>query len=260
CPALGSHQNWDLSRWVWQRKRNLWHNLDLTVITPSQWLARCARESSLLQQARIEVIPYGLDLQRYCPKPQDWVRTLLQLPLDKPLILFVASDATGDRRKGFHLLVAALRSLRQIPWEVEPELVIFGASRPINPPEFGFKSHYLGAFQDDLSLALIYAAANVFVAPSMQDNLPNTVLEALACGLPSVAFRIGGMPDLIDHESTGYLANPFDVEELAKGIAWVLQQENRLSQAARQKAEQEYGLTLQADRYRSLFQDLPSQP
>jgi glycosyltransferase involved in cell wall biosynthesis len=258
CPALASHRAADLSRWVWQRKRNLWQNLDLTIVTPSQWLANCARASSLLQQARIEVIPYGLDLQRYCPQPKDWVRKLLRLPLEKPLILFGAADATSDRRKGFHLLEAALRSLRSVEWEVEPELVIFGASRPVNPPDFGFRSHYLGTLQDDLSLAIVYASADVFVAPSVQDNLPNTVLEALACGVPCVAFQVGGMPDLIDHERTGYLAKPFEVEELARGMVWALQHGTVLAPQARAKAERDYGLTLQADRYRSLFEQLHS--
>jgi glycosyltransferase involved in cell wall biosynthesis len=137
--------------------------------------------------------------------------------------------------------------------------VIFGASRPQKPPEFGFKTHYLGILKDDLSLALAYSAADVFVLPSLQDNLPNTVLEAIACGTPAVGFQIGGMPDLIEHQQNGYLAKPYQIEDLAQGLIWILENESRrqkLSDRARQKAEQEFSLQLQTQRYLNLFQEL----
>jgi len=107
--------------------------------------------------------------------------------------------------------------------------------------------------------ALIYAAADVFVAPSVQDNLPNTVMEALACGTPCVAFQIGGMPDLIEHKQNGYLAHPFATEDLAQGIAWVLESRQRwqvLSSRAREKVEQEFTLEKQARRYLSVFEEV----
>ena len=117
------------------------------------------------------------------------------------IVFFGAMSATSDRRKGFHLLLPALQKLSQFQvWQDRLELAVFGASQPINPPNFGFRTHYLGRLNDDISLALVYSAADVFVAPSIQDNLPNTVMEALACGTPCVAFKIGGMPDMIEHE------------------------------------------------------------
>ncbi|WP_287293429.1 glycosyltransferase family 4 protein [Moorena sp. SIO2C4] len=200
CPQLHSSKDWDLSRWVWQRKAKAWRNLDLTVVALSSWLAKCASASSLFQDLRIELIPNGIDTQKYRPIHQQVARELLSLPQDKQLILFGAVNATSDKRKGFELLQPALQELSQSGWRDQLELVIFGDSQPDNPPEFGFKTHYLGTLSDDLSLALVYAAADVFVAPSLQDNLPNTVMEAIACGTPCVAFNIGGMPDLIDRQ------------------------------------------------------------
>ena len=256
CPQLGSTKSWDISRWVWQRKAKAWQNLNLTLVSPSHWLAKCARSSSLFQDLPIEVIPNGLDTQQYKPIPRQIARELLNLPQDKQLILFGAMYPNSDRRKGFYLLQKALQKLSKTEWCNQIEIVIFGASRPQESVELGLNSHYLGRLSDEISLAVVYAAADVFVAPSTQDNLPNTVMEAIACGTPSVAFNIGGMPELIEHQHNGYLAQALDSEDLAQGIIWVLENKERhqkLCDRARQKAEQEFTLEIQARRYESLY-------
>ncbi|NJO96624.1 MAG: glycosyltransferase [Pleurocapsa sp. CRU_1_2] len=256
CPQLKSDNNCDLSRWIWQRKSQAWKNVPMTIVTPSKWLAECARSSSLFRNLPIEVIPNGVDLQRFKPVKRQLVRSLLNLPQNKQLILFGAVKATSDRRKGFHLLKAALKSLCQSGWQDKIELVVVGASQPDNQTDLGFKTHYLGKLSDEISLAQVYAAADIFVASSLQDNLPNTVVEAIACGTPCVAFKIGGMPEIIEHQQNGYLAQPFEVEDLAKGIAWVLENKERyyqLGDRAREKAEQEFSQELQARRYASLY-------
>ena len=254
CPQLRSQSSRDLSRWNWTRRERLFKELNLTIVAPSQWLTDCAKQSPLLNHCRVERIPYGLDLTRYQPQNKAWVRSLLKLPQDKSLILFGAADAMSDRRKGFHLLAEALQKLGQMDWENKPEIVVFGASR--GDLDCGFPVHYLGTLQDDLALALAYSAADVFVAPSIQDNLPNTVLEAIACETSVVAFAIGGMPDLIESGQTGYLAQPFDTDDLARGIRWVLTTDQPLGQRARQVAEQRFSLTTQAYAYRDLFESL----
>jgi len=262
CPLLRSDQGWDLSHWIWQRKAKAWRTLDLTIVTPSSWLAECARNSSLFGDLRIETIPYGLDTQKYKPIDRHVAREILNLPQDKYLVLFGAMNATSDPRKGFHLLQLALKRVSNVEWQGKIELVIFGSSEPTIQSDVCFKSHYLGKLSDDVSLALVYAAADVFVAPSRQDNLPNTVMEALACGTPSVAFNIGGMPDMIEHQQNGYLAQPFETEDLAQGIAWVLEDRERhqkLCDRAREKVEQEFTQDLQARRYLSLFKELVNQ-
>jgi glycosyltransferase involved in cell wall biosynthesis len=256
CPQLHSNKEKDLSRWIWKRKAKAWKNLNLTIVTPSHWLAKCAASSSLLKDMRIEVIPYGLDTKQYKPIEKSVARSILGLPEDKQLILFGAMNATGDPRKGFNLLQSALQKLSQSGWGEQVELVVFGSSQPKNPTKLGFKLHYLGRLNDDISLSLVYAAADVFLAPSVQDNLPNTVMESLACGTPCVAFDIGGMPDMIEHQQNGYLAKPFNVEDLAKGIVWVLEDEERLGKLGsngRAKVEQKFTLEIQANNYLSLY-------
>jgi len=259
CPQLHSSQHWDLSRWVWQRKSKAWKNLNLTIVALSEWLAKCANSSSLFKNLRVEIIPNSLDTQRYRPINRQIARELLNLPQDKQLILFGALEATSDKRKGFHLLQTALQDLSKSGWHERVEIVIFGASQPEKPAEFGFQTHYLGTLRDDTSLALVYSAADIFVLSSTQENLANTVMEALACGIPCVAFNIGGMPDMIEHQKNGYLAQPYQIQDLAQGIIWVLENEERyrkLSHRAREKTEQEFTLEIQARHYLSLFNEI----
>jgi glycosyltransferase involved in cell wall biosynthesis len=258
CPQLHSSKNRDLSRWVWQRKNRAWQELNLTVVSPSNWLGECAKSSSLFSNVRVEIIPHGPDLEKYKRIDKLVARNLLNLPPDKQLVLFGASPGTtGDRRKGLYLLQPAIQKLNQFGWRDKLELVVFGGSKPENPVDLGFKIHYLGQFQDDISLALVYSAADVMVVPSTQEAFGQTASEALACGTPVVAFAATGLKDIVDHQHNGYLANPFEVDDLARGIAWVLEDEERhqkLCLNAREKAEGEYSLELQAHRYQKLYQ------
>lgn len=259
CPQLGSAQLSDFSSWVWQRKKKAFKDLNLTLVTPSHWLASCAKSSSLFAENRVEVIPYGLDLQIYKPIEASLARNILNLPQDKQLILFGAIQATSDFRKGFHLLQPALQYLRNCINPDNTQIVIMGASRPVESVELGFRTHYLGTLRDDYSLVLAYSAADIFVAPSLQDNLPNTILESIACGTPCVAFNIGGMPDLINHKQNGYLAHPFEIKDFADGMNLILGDvglRKRMSAFSRKKAEQEFHSELQAERYRDLFYEL----
>lgn len=258
CPQLQSSEENDLSRWVWQRKAKAWQDLNLTLVTPSQWLADCAHSSPLFQHKRIEVIPNGIDLSVYKPMTRALARERLNLPQNKHLILFGAR-AADEKRKGFHLLQAALQQLSHGEWQDKIELVVFGSIDSQTSLELGFPVHSLGKLADDISLALIYAAADVFVASSLQDNLPNTVVESIASGTPCVAFNIGGMPDMIQHQYNGYLAQPFEIEELANGIDWVLSDKTRyleLCDRARQTAETQFSSLLQARRYLALYTEL----
>lgn len=261
CPQLGSKGNWDLSRWNWQRKRKAWQNLNLTVVTPSKWLANCTQASSLFKDVPVKVIGNGIDPKIYQPHSPQVARKILNLPLDKKIILFGAFDSIQDKRKGFTLLRAALQTLQQLLSPESVELVIFGASSPLNPINFGFKANYTGKLSDDVSLSLLYAAADVFVAPSVQDNLPNTILESLFCGTPCAAFNIGGMPDLIEHQHNGYLAQPLLPEDLAQGIHWILADATRyqkLATKSRAKAIADFNLKRQTQRYLRVFDDLCS--
>lgn len=259
CPQLKKGKESDLSRWVWNRKAKAWKDINLTVVAPSSWMAKCASSSSLFRDRRVEVIPFCLDTECYKPVNRQQARQILNLPQDKQLVLFGALSATTDRRKGFHLLLPALQYLSQSGWRDRIELVVFGASQPNNPIDLGFKAHYLGSLSDDLSLAQVYSAANVMIVPSLQESFGQTASESLACGTPVIAFDGTGLADIVDHQKNGYLAYPFDIGDLAKGIAWVLEDETRfqtLCTQARQKAEREFALERQARSYVALYSEL----
>jgi glycosyltransferase involved in cell wall biosynthesis len=256
CPQLNSQKDWDLSRWIWQRKAKAWKALNLTLVTPSHWLADCVRGSSLFQNFNVEVIANGLNTELYKPVDKKVARSLLNLPPDKKIVLFGATSATSDARKGFHLLLPALQKLFEINSEITIELVVFGASTPTQSTNYPFKIHYLGTYKDDLSLSIAYSAADVMLVPSVYEVFGQTASEAMACGTPVVAFATSGLKDIVDHQQNGYLAQAFDIEDLARGIQWILEDINRyyqLCDRARKKVETEFNQTIQSQKYLSLF-------
>jgi glycosyltransferase involved in cell wall biosynthesis len=261
CPQLHSSREGDLSRWIWKRKASAWRDVRITVAAPSRWMAEGARRSSLFGKARIEVIPNGVDISLYQPMDRTLARQRLGIASNRLWIMFTAMMATSDVNKGFTFLQAALRRLAAVRKDVEA--VIVGAGEPANPPDVGVPSLYMGRCQDDATMALLYAAADVLVVPSIEENCPNTILEAMATGVPSVAFKVGGIPDLIKHEATGYLAVPFDPEDLCRGIWFVLEDSARktlLSQDCRRRAVSEYDIALTTKRYAALYDDILKDP
>ena len=258
CPLLNLNKQKDLSYKIWKRKKKAWKNLDLTVVTPSSWLGECAKKSSLFCKTRIEVIPNGIDLNRFKPIDKNIARDILCLPKDKKLILFGALSALSDERKGFPLLREALKYFSSKE-NKDIELVIFGSSKPRNEEGLGFKINYLGRLNDEISLALVYSSADVMIAPSIQDNLPNTIMESISCGTPVVAFNIGGIHDMIEHQKNGYLAKPFDTTDLAYGIKWVVEDNSKwkkLSENAREKVINEFDIVKVAKRYEDLYKNI----
>ncbi|MBL4654315.1 MAG: glycosyltransferase family 4 protein [Bacteroidia bacterium] len=260
CPKLGSNSKRDISSYVLSRKMNLWKRNDFTIICPSKWLAECASQSSLFKDRRIEYIPYGIDLEEFKPHDKAAARELMNLEPNKKYILFGAMSATTDKRKGFHLLKEAMDQLSQNHnLKEEYEIIVFGAEEPANPENLGFKINYLGQVNDSVTLRLMYSSADVLVAPSMEDNLPLTIMESLACGTPVVGFEVGGIPDMIEHERNGYLVKKFDTIDLANGITWVLENPERwqqLSQRARTKMLEEFELSLIVRKHQELYQSL----
>ncbi|AFZ01178.1 glycosyltransferase family 4 protein [Calothrix sp. PCC 6303] len=259
CPMLSSDRDDDLSQKVWNRKIKAWQNLNLTLVAPTQWMAKSAAASSVFKNQRIEVIPFCLDTNVFKPIDKQVARKALNLPLDKKLVLFGALNATQDQRKGFHLLQPALQQLAKTEWNQKIEVVVFGASPPEIPLDLGFNAHYLGKINDDIALALVYAAADVMIAPSVQEAFGQTASESIACGTPIIAFADTGLADIVEHQNNGYLVKPYEIDDLARGIIWVLENEERhqkLSDNARKKAESDYPLELQARRYETLYAEI----
>jgi glycosyltransferase involved in cell wall biosynthesis len=221
-----NESGFDLNRFTWQRKCKYWRR-PMQIVTPSHWLADCVRVSALMRDWPVAVVPNPIDTDRWQPLNQRLARYLLGLPQDCPLLLFGAMGGGNDPRKGMDLLLAALALLHNDKNLKTLRLVVFGQREPQSPPLVCFPVHYTGHFHDDLSLRAVYSAVDAMVIPSRQDNLPNTGLEAHACGTPIVAFRIGGLSDIVADRITGALAEPFNPASLAAEIRWVVSNPQR---------------------------------
>ena len=259
CPVLGSSRQSDLSSWVMRRKRRAWRGVPITLVAPSRWLADRARASSLFRDQTVQVIPNGLDLDRFQPVDPGLARRLLGVPPDRSYLLFGALDPEGERRKGFGLLQAALQRLAESGWRDRLDLLVVGSSAPAVPLDLGLRTRYLGLLRDELSMALALAAADAVVVPSTQENLPNMAVEAFACGRPCVGLAVGGLPEIVEDGVNGRLARTLEPADLAQAIAWVLGDDTRrlaLGRQARRKAEEAFDLRRVARCYADLYREV----
>jgi glycosyltransferase involved in cell wall biosynthesis len=254
CPQLGSHQDADLSRQIWQRKQTALQSIApgrLHLVTPSRWLAHEAQRSGLVRHFPITVIPLSLDTEVFCPRDRGMAREVLGIPQDARVVLFIAEPITRPL-KGFGLLTRALEGVGHLA-----NLLLVSVGTGKLPVEVKVSHLHFGHIGHERLLSLIYSAADLFVIPSLQDNLPQTVLEAMACGTPVVGFAVGGIPDMVRPGVTGLLVPPQDVDALRSAIEELLHDPVRraaMASTCRRVAVEEYALELQARRYLDLYQ------
>jgi glycosyltransferase involved in cell wall biosynthesis len=253
CPQLGSKNAHDLTRQVWERKKKYYGLVDASrfhIVTPSRWIGEEAGRSSLLGGFARSVIPYGLDTEVFQPRDRRVAREVLGIPQDAKVVLFVSYEIHAQR-KGFALLMEAL-------WGIEAPEKISVLSLGAGPaPEIqGLPSVHVPSLGDDRLLSWVYSAADVFVLPSLADNLPNTMLEAMACGTPVAAFAAGGIPEAVRPGVTGLLARTGDAAELRGAMVELLGNDAKrreMSANCRRIALAEYGLSVQTGRYAELY-------
>ena len=250
CPHLTAYPalRRDRTRLNWRLKQRVYRKLDLTIVAPSNWLAEQARRSPLLARFPVHVIPYGVDTDLFAPLPRAEARERLGLPQDAPLVL-----VTGlEPRKGSDLLGGILEAAAQrIARPVE--VVVSGGTANAEPPP-GVAHHDLGVL-DEEAMRVAYSAADVYLLPTLHDNLPNTILEALACGTAVVATDVGGIPDMIVDGESGSI-RPVDAAALGEAVGNVLadpERRDRFGAAGRERAVRLFGLERQAQSYLDLY-------
>lgn len=244
-----THVEWKLKNWVYRQS-------NLNIVAPSRWLYEQAKQS-ILSRFPIHHIPYGIDTQTYQPRDPEQCKAHLGIPKGKKVLMF-AADSVTERRKGGDLLAQALQNLPS-SLKAETVLLIFGSSGAAIAQTIGMPTIDLGYLTTDESKVAAYSAADLFVFPTRADNLPLTLQESIACGTPMVSCKIGGVPDLVRPEITGYLAEPENAQDLCKGIIELLEDQNlreQMRQNCRAIALQEYPLELQAKRYIELYSQL----
>ncbi len=248
---LSGESGLDINRWVWNRKNSSWKK-PMHIITPSRWLKKCVESSELMKDWPVAVIPNVLNVDLFKPWPREIAREIFGLPKSPILIAFGAMGGGSDPRKGWEFLRASLDKLRK----QNVVVVVFGQSEPKIPPDLDLPFKWVGHIHDDETLALLYSAVDVMVVPSLQDNLPQTGTESIACGTPVVAFNCSGLPDVVQHKKTGYLAEPYSVEDLANGINWVVEDISRwrqLSFAARDYAVSHWSPSVVVPQYLDVY-------
>ncbi|WP_294591019.1 glycosyltransferase [uncultured Bacteroides sp.] len=220
CPNIQRTAFKNMVSMVFNKKHTLLvENKNMFIVTPSVWLSNCVNKSSLFQTHKTEIIPNLLDTHVFKPMNQLEVRKKMNLPLDKKLLLFGADGGYSNPYKGWKYLLDALAKLKL----EDLEIVVFGSKLDsVSIQQIPYQVHSMGCLRDENTLALLYNAVDVFVTPSLADNFPNTILESLSCGTPVVGFNVGGIPDLIKHQKTGYLAKYRDSQDLAQGMEWCL--------------------------------------
>jgi glycosyltransferase involved in cell wall biosynthesis len=248
--------NLNINKFIWNRKYKYWNNQVFNIVTPSKWLADCVQESRIFKNSNINVIPNPIDTQFWSQIDKYLSRKILKLEDDKFYILFCAFGNINDPRKGFDLFKKSLLYIDKNQKNLE--IIVVGNTN-LNGDIENIKTRYFGQLNDDISLKILYNSADILVLPSRMDNLPNVALESMACGTPIVSFSIGGMFDIIDHMTNGYLATPFDCKDFANGINIFLNSTlnlNEFSNNASHKINDNYNQELIGRKYKNLFQTL----
>lgn len=271
CPFLHSYKEKDLAYKVFEKKIKAYQGLNLHIVTPSKWLGDCAKQSALLGQFPITVIPNCLDTDVYRPLAEQEQGEYLDVAMQsnsalhelcyvtnnkavKPIILYGAMNAATDTRKGFASLLSALQILDNQGFDAN--LVVFGAREldlPIQLEHIGVQ--FVGYISDTNILVTLYNLADVMVVPSIEEVFGQTASEALSCGTPVVCFKTTGIQEVVDHKINGYQAIFEDSNDLANGIRWCLEnnQDGMLSKAAREKVMKEYTIERVGERYAELY-------
>ena len=253
CPFLRDPDPNDLSHKGWERKKAMYAGAkNLTFVGCSQWLTDVAAKSSLIGRFPLRAIPNPIDVEVFSPQDKIAARAKRGIKGDAKVILFGAANI-NDKRKGINYLVEALHLLKQSAANIE--VVIFGKNKHFDVTTLPFPAHQLNVITDEAELAEVYSLADVFVTTSLEDNLPNMVMEAMACGTPVVAFNTGGIPEMVDHLQNGYLASLASAQGIADGIELIILNTDGifLAENARQKVLDNYTNEKVATAYTQLY-------
>lgn len=260
CPLLKNASPDDYSHRIWKQKNRAYQQLDFDIIVPSRWMQSSVLRSSLLKDRSINQIPNTLETDIFKPVDKAEAKRKAGLSEDKFILLSGFMPSRKDMHKGTGYLMESLELLKTRLGEKadQVELVVFGNRDNSNLPDFPFKTTFLGKISNDERLALCYAAAGAFLIPSLEDNLPYTVMESLSCGTPVIAFKTGGIPDMVTHEKNGYLAVYRSSESFADGMEWVINHPDRkqLNENARQTVMDKFSEQIIAQKHIDLYKQL----
>ena len=257
CPYIykGGRKK-ELSNQVFKKKKEVYQSAPVTFVTCSRWLKERAGQSALLKGHTIVDIPNPISTGLFKPQNALAARNKMELPTDKKLILFGSVKVT-DKRKGIDYFIESCKLLAEMHPELKEELgvVVYGKNSEQLKPLIPFQVYALDYISNEKDLVNIYNAVDLYVTPSLEENLPTTIMEAMACGVPCVGFNVGGIPEMIDHLHNGYVAEYKSAEDLANGIIWTLSESEyqSLSEEACRKAVSNYSESIVAKKYIDIY-------
>ncbi len=247
----------DLAQHVFNRKKKEYNLAKITFVGCSHWMQHMAEEAVLTKNHDVLTIHNTINTTHFKPLDKTAQREKMGFPADHRLILFGSQKIT-DERKGFTFLVKACENLKQLYPDLAKQItvVVVGSNSEEVKPLVPFDVVTVDYISDESQMVCLYNAVDLYVTPSLQDNLPNTIMEAMACAVPCVGFNVGGIPEMIDHKTTGYVANYKDAMDLAEGIAWTLKPENydMLAKNAREKVLRDYSNSHIARLYTDVYE------
>ena len=255
-----SESGFDLNQWVWRRKLKTFSKMKNVIpVGVSNWMKEVCQESILFKNHKTEVVCNGLDINVFKPRDKTFVKEYFKIKDSKKIILFGALSFTSDHRKGFHFLLEALKILNKTPISERYQLVLFGSDAVQKIEGLSIQQTSLGKINHDSILSFAYSLADVMVVPSLQESFGQTAAESISCGTPVVCFDSTGLKDIVEHKVNGFRAEPNSPEDLANGILWVLENEERrieLSKKARQKAVEQFSYKILAEKYSSIYDSI----
>ena len=257
CTLMNGTALGDFASQLFDKKQHIYEDSKVTFVGCSQWMANLARTSALTQGHKVVSIPNAINTEQFRPLDKAAARKELSLPLKGKLLLFGCQRIT-DERKGFRYLVDALQIIKRDNPEIaqNTEIVVVGGKADSSSSHLPFSIIPVSYVSDPQKMIALYNAVDLYVTPSLQDNLPNTIMEALACGTPCVGFDVGGIPEMIDHKKNGYVARYKDSADFAEGIKWVLTSDHdTLSAKAREKVMNNYTEDIVAKKYIEVYED-----
>lgn len=254
-------QRYQISERILQRKKEIFNQMNLHIITCSNWLGNCARQSSLLENKPIHIIPNALDTDLYnVADSKQEAKRALNLPENKFIIAMSAFNIS-DERKGFQYLKTATEYLLKQHPELKEKIHFLLVGLVKNPEVIELPVPFTcsGYITEEQKMVEIYKASDIFVLPSLEENLPNTIMEAMACGTPALAFDVGGISDLIDHKKNGYLAKYLSYEDLSEGLWWLYNciiKDNRLQQNAHKKVSDNFSYNKISEQHIAIYRNI----
>jgi glycosyltransferase involved in cell wall biosynthesis len=260
CPDLKSYIDliFDTTSLLCKIKKYIFRRSNFTIVTPSSWLTRLASESPLFENRGVHCIPYGVDQSIFYPRNKNASRNILGLnDSNKKVVLFAASILDAPK-KGYKYFNEAMINLVSKYKYDDIYIVTVGRGKILNDLKHLYSIKEMGYIADRDLMAQIYSAADIYVMPSISDNLPNVILESLACGTPVICFNTGGMPDMIKNRFNGYLAKYKDVADLTKCIFESLSNNAQLKEMqdnAVQTINEKFPESLQVQRYIKLYRE-----